>query len=82
MKFSRFALALAVLIPCAAFAQGGGGGGGGAGGGSAGGGTGGAAFQVLQAQLRHLLEQVGLVALLPERAELRQRRQGAQETPD
>ncbi|MGY4292248.1 hypothetical protein ACVWXN_000340 [Bradyrhizobium sp. i1.4.4] len=41
MKLSRCALALAIILPCAAFAQGGGGGG--SGGGSAGGGAGGAA---------------------------------------
>jgi hypothetical protein len=37
MKLSRCALALAIILPCAAFAQGGGGGG--SGGGSAGGGA-------------------------------------------
>jgi hypothetical protein len=44
MKLFRCALALAIILPCAAFAQGSGGGGsGGSGGGSAGGGVGGAA---------------------------------------
>ncbi|WP_439400109.1 hypothetical protein ACRQ5Q_41615 (plasmid) [Bradyrhizobium sp. PMVTL-01] len=42
MKLSRFALLAAVLVPVAAFAQGGGGGGGSAGGGTGGGATSGA----------------------------------------
>jgi hypothetical protein len=39
-------------------------------------------LQVLQAQLRHLLEQQGPVALLPERTEVRRPGQKVQETPD
>jgi hypothetical protein len=83
MKFSRFALALVVLIPCAAFAQGGV---------EAvvvgpvadppGAAQAALPLQVLQAQLRHLLEQQGPVALLPERTEVRRPGQKVQETPD
>jgi len=59
MKRSGIALVLALVIPCAAFAQGGGGsggggGGGGSAGGSAGGSTGGASSAGAGVRLQHL----------------------------